>query len=192
MRLFYAAFLDLENRSSYESLIAKVIAEEGNVVRPVPSGSQHQTLGFLGEIDDREVGKYVAILDITKGMPEIPFTLRHPKILFGRGNPRLVCADLHEGSDRVLALQKALRLELGEDPSTIGRRLKHPHVTLARFKRNASRAVAQKVIDALARLEEPSLVRTDRLSSVHLVKSTLTPSGPIYESLAESMLGSAL
>jgi 2'-5' RNA ligase len=188
MRLFYAAFLDPENRRSYEALIAKVIADVGNVIRPVPSGSQHQTLAFLGDIDDREVGRYVEILELTKDFPEIPFTLRHPAILYGRGTPRLVKADLDEGSERALALQKALRLETGEDPRTLERRLKHPHVTLARFRKNANKAVAHKVVDALSRLEDPGMIRTDRLSSVHLVKSTLTPSGPIYESVAESML----
>ena len=189
MRLFYAAFLDPDNRRSYESLIARVIADVGNLIRPVPSDSQHQTLAFLGEIDDRDVDRYVEILELTKRFPEIPFTLRHPNVLFGRGTPRLVKADLEEGSERALALQKALRLETGEDPRTLERRLKHPHVTLARFKKSSNKAAAQKVIDALTRLEYPGPVRTDRLSSVHLVKSTLTPSGPIYESLAESTLG---
>lgn len=189
MRLFYAAFLGPENRRDYESLLRRVIAEVGSVLRQVPSGSQHQTLAFLGEVDEREVGKYVEILGLTKRFPEIPFTLRHPGILYGRGAPRLVKADLDQGSEQALALQKALRLETGEDPGTVERRLKHPHVTLARFRKNADKASAQKVIDALSRLEDPARVRSDRLSSVHLVQSTLTPSGPVYESLAESMLG---
>ena len=188
MRLFYAAFLDPENRRDYERLIGRVVAEVGRVLRPVPSGSQHQTLAFLGEIDEREVGRYVEILERTKRFPAIPFTLRHPTILFGRGTPRLVKADLDEGGEQALALQKALRLQTGEDPRTLERRLKHPHVTLARFRKDASKAAAHEVIDALSRLDDPELIRSDRLTSVHLVKSTLTPSGPLYESLAESML----
>ena len=183
MRLFYASFLNPSNTRVLESLVRRVIADLPGAIRPVPRGSLHQTLAFIGEVPDGEVGDYLKRMEIAAGVPKIPFSLRPPRVLSGRGSPRLVCADLDEGSRRTLALQKSLRLEIGEEPAIVERRLKHPHVTLARFKRNANRAVAHKVLDAFKRLGEDARPELDCLQRVELVKSTLTPEGPVYESI---------
>ena len=183
MRLFYASFLNPENTRALESLVRQVIADMPGAIRAVPRGTLHQTLAFIGEVPEKEVGNYLKRMEIAAGVPKIPFSLRPPKLLFGRGKPRLACADLDEGSERALALQKSLRLEIGEDAVTVERRLKHPHVTLARFKRNANRAVANKVLDAFERLGDDLRLEPDCLERVELVKSTLTPEGPTYESI---------
>jgi len=146
MRLFYASFLNDANTRALESLVRQVIAELPGAIRPVPRGSLHQTLAFIGEVSDGEVDGYSKRMERVAGMPKIPFSLRPPRVLSGRGKPRLVCADLDEGSRRALALQKNLRLAIGEDPATTERRLKHPHVTLARFKRNADRATGHETL----------------------------------------------
>jgi 2'-5' RNA ligase len=183
MRLFYAAFLDPENTRTLERLVRQVIAEVSRTIRPVPRGSLHQTLAFIGEVPDDEVGDYKQKMEIAAGTPRIPFTLRPPKVLSGRGKPRLVCADLDEGARRTLALQKSLRLAIGEDPHSLERRLKHPHITLARFKKHANRTDAQRVLDGFERLGREIRLGPDCLQRVELVKSTLTPEGPIYESI---------
>lgn len=183
MRLFYAAFLNPDNTRVFESLVRRVIADLPGAIRPVPRGSLHQTLAFIGEVPDAEAGDYLKRMEIAAGVPQIPFSLRPPRVLSGRGSPRLVCVDLDEGSRRALALQKSLRLAIGEDPATVERRMKHPHVTLARFKRNANRATGHRVLDAFERLAEGARPEADCLQRVELVKSTLTPEGPVYESI---------
>ena len=67
-------------------------------------------------------------------------------------------------------------------------RPKHPHVTLARFKKNATREISRRVEDLLARKEELRQTRTDHLARVELVKSTLTRTGPLYETIADAVL----
>ncbi|MGB5814446.1 MAG: RNA 2',3'-cyclic phosphodiesterase [Thermoanaerobaculia bacterium] len=190
MRLFYASFLDPENMSAYESLVARLQAEVPRALRPIPARTHHLTLAFLGEITDGDVDKCLEVLDSATGTAASSFSLGRPKILYGRGQPRLICADLVEGGEHVAALQEVLRVELLQQLPSLVVRPKPPHVTLARFDRRANRQTARRVEEALARQKDPEQTRTDRLVSVHLVKSSLTPNGPVYESLGEVALSS--
>ena len=118
----------------------------------------------------------------------VSFELEPPHILYGRGQPRLICTALGEGGEQVSRLQGLLTDELRRVLPALDLRPKPPHVTLARFNRKASRQTARKVEEALSRQLDPGQTLSDDLSSVSLVKSSLTPSGPIYESLGEASL----
>lgn len=188
MRLFYASFLAPENMSVYESLVDCLRAKVPDSLRPIPARTHHLTLAFLGEVAEGDVEKCSQILDAAKSICAGSFTLGQPRVLYGRGQPRLICADLVEGGELVAALQELLRLELlNHFPSDVVRP-KPPHVTLARFNRKANRQTARKVEEALAIKVDPQPTRTDRLVSIHLVKSSLTPTGPLYENLGEATL----
>jgi 2'-5' RNA ligase len=190
VRLFYASFLAPENMSVYESLVAGLRDEVPRALRPLPARTHHLTLAFLGDVADGDVDKCLAVLDAATGSPASTFTLGQPRILYGRGRPRLICADLGEGGEHVSRLQQFLCDEILQALPSLDLRPKPPHVTLARFSKKANRQTARKVEEALARQEDAKPTRTDRLVTVQLVKSSLTPTGPIYESLGEATLSS--
>jgi len=188
MRLFYASFLAPENMSAYESLVDRLRTEVPRALRPIPARTHHLTLAFLGDVADGDVDKCLAVLDAATGTPASTFTLGQPRILYGRGRPRLICADLGEGGEHVSRLQQLLCDEILQALPSLDLRPKPPHVTLARFSKKANRQTARKVEEALAIKVDPQPTRTDRLVSIHLVKSSLTPTGPLYENLGEATL----
>jgi 2'-5' RNA ligase len=190
MRLFYASFLAPENMSAYESLVERLRTEVPRVLRPIPARSHHLTLAFLGDVADDDVDQCLAVLDTVTGSPASSFTLGQPRILYGRGRPRLISADLGEGGEHVSRLQQLLCDEILQALPSLDLRPKPAHVTLARFGKRTNRQTARRVEEALARQEDPKPTRTDRLVAVQLVKSSLTPTGPIYESLGETSLPS--
>ena len=188
MRLFYASFLNPENISTYQSLVTELIAGAPGALRSVPPGTQHLTLGFLGEIADQDVPECLGAMTVAESVEAIPIELDSPRILSARKSPRLLKADVAKGSERVSELQELLRAELSKRLPRLDIRPKPPHVTLARFRKNASRDAARRVADLLSRLEDPSRTMTDLLDRIQLVKSTLTPEGPVYETVKESLL----
>lgn len=188
MRLFYASFLSEKNRAACESLVARVSSDAPRSLRPVPRGSHHLTHAFLGEVPEGEVEYLVGLLEELKETPAFPFRLAGPTLLMGRASPRLVKVDLQDGGEQVIRLQERIRAGLLErDPSLAGRP-KPPHVTIARFPRGARRGLARRVEESIARHLKTFRFEEDLLSCVHLVKSTLTPSGPVYESIGRVRL----
>jgi hypothetical protein len=61
-------------------------------------------------------------------------------------------------------------------------------VTIARFPRGARKNLARRVEESMARHLEEIRFEPDLLSRVDLVKSTLAPSGPVYQSIGEVRL----
>lgn len=177
--------------STYESLVDHLRAQVPGALRPIPARTHHLTLAFLGEIAEGDVDKCLAVLESAESTSAASFSLGPPRILYGRGQPRLICADLVEGAEQVSELQTVLCRELLRVFPSLSVRPKPPHVTLARFGKRANRQQARGVEEALSRQQEPGRSLTDRLLSVQLVKSSLTPAGPIYESLGEAQLPAA-
>ncbi len=188
MRLFYASFLSPENMATYRSLLADVAAEVPDVLRPVPEKSHHLTLAFLGQIAEENRDRCLEVLNLARQVEACGISMAPPRILRSRGTPRLVVTDLVDGRERVSELQDLLRREFLHRFPASDVRAQPPHVTLARFKKRANRESAQRVEASLSRVANPSQPRTDLIASVHLVRSTLTPSGPVYESLDRSAL----
>jgi 2'-5' RNA ligase len=188
MRLFFASFLDPELARSYESLIAGVVADVPRAIRPVPKGTHHLTIAFLGNLSEPDAGRCMEVLDVARGLRAIPITMAPPRILRARKTPRLICADVVEGRDRATELQRFVCGGLVERLPQLDLRPKPPHVTLARFAKSATREAGRLVTDSLAGREGPGAVRSGRLDALHLVKSTLTPSGPIYETVGKTVL----
>lgn len=183
MRLFFAAYLSPESMRGYQALVDRLRSEVPGVLRPVPVQTFHLTLAFLGEIVAEDVVKCQAALDAIADTCAFDISLDKPSILMGRGQPRLIRTDITAGKKPVVEVQHRLGLRLREQLPTLDLRPKPPHVTLARFDKRARRSEARRVEAALGRVPESTLPHGDRLASVHLVQSVLTPSGPSYENL---------
>lgn len=186
MRLFLASFLSPEIAGTYESLIADVISDVPGTLRPVPPGTIHLTMVFLGDVADADLAICFRGLETVQEFESFEFTLNPPRILFSRRSPRLVCVDVATGSRRIAMLQQSLYERLSDNLQQSLARPKPPHVTLARFRKHTDRDAARRVDESLSRRFDSKRTRSGRLSGVQLVKSTLTPKGPTYESIGES------
>ena len=188
VRLFYAAYLSPENMRAYQDLVDRLIDDVPGVLRSIPPKSHHLTLAFLGEIRDDEVDKCATALQSVERVKTFPISLSHPRILKGRGRPRLMCVDVNDGKGKVSDVQATLIAHLTKGLPSLDLRSKPPHVTLARFSRKARARQARLVEEATAKRLEAAPPWGDQVDSVQLVRSSLTPTGPIYETVAEADL----
>lgn len=184
MRLFYAAYLSRENMQAYQALVDDLIREVPGVLRSIPPSSHHLTLAFLGEIAESDADMCSSALDAVKRFEAFDYVLGSPSLLVSRARPRLIRVSVSEGAEKVREVQTALLSTLTGKLTSIETRSKPPHITLARFKKNAHRPQTRRVQAAIDRYDT-SLPDKDHFSCVQLVKSELTPSGPIYEPLHE-------
>jgi len=189
VRLFFATFLSREIMGAYQTLVDRLIEDVPGTLRTIPPQSHHLTLVFLGEIAEGDVDKCTSALQSVERVAAFPISLSQPRILKGRGRPRLICVDINDGKEQVSMVEATLIAHLSKSLPSLDLRPKPPHVTLARFERNARVQQARRVDEATARLYDDSLSWRDRFASVQLVRSSLTPSGPTYKTVAEAHLG---
>lgn len=142
----------------------------------------HVTLRFLGEIPDSTVS------DIRSGvLPKLkfkPFTLR----LSGVGafpspnSARVIWVGIVQGFDEL----KSIRDQLDRLLKDIGIKYENdeeftPHITIARLKYRPSPEIIKFIMEHSS-YEVGEMI----VNAVRLKKSTLTPKGPIYETIAEA------
>lgn len=189
MRLFVASVLPAAERASYDALVQKIATASASRVRPIPRDSAHITHAFLGEV--REIEPASLAGDLTQAARDytaFDITLGPPQLLRAARVPRLVFAPIVRGADTMAALSRAIVLTLRARPSFAELPFpKAPHITLARFRRDASMADARRVEELLTR-PEFHITATARIDRVQLMKSVLGGSSPVYEALASVSL----
>jgi 2'-5' RNA ligase len=152
-------------------------ADELRLVRPE---SLHVTMVFLGYRPEREIER---IAEVALGEGTQAFGLRAEAVLpVPQKRPRLYALGLEDAGGALTAWQGGLsdRLEAADlyEPE---QRPFWPHVTLARLKRGA-RAPRDLALPALP----PPLQEPFRATRMTLFRSTLKPSGAVYEPLASA------
>lgn len=171
MRLFVA--IDLKKYKDYFKNIQNKIPKEHAVLRF--TDSFHLTLKFLGEIKEEKIPK------IKKQLNNITFesfkaTLSKigffPKPEF----IRVIWVGFKQ-KKKLTKLQNLVDNTLSTSLET--EKKFHPHVTLARVKNVKNK---QKFQDIIHKIEAPE--KTVEIENFKLLKSTLTPNGPIYETIA--------
>lgn len=173
--------------------VREVLAGFGDDIPPgagrikwVATDAMHLTLQFLGEIEVAQVepveaalrtaaagtGPYRTALADVGGFPDLE-------------RPGVVWVGLSEGADETVRLKKAVDtslIPLGFEPE---HRQFHPHLTVARVKEAGRRGL---LAESAASWVVPREGWTT--DSVHLYRSDLRPSGPVYTLLSEVRLGS--
>ena len=183
LRLFVAVTLPAEAREAIARLIHALRAADVSGLRLVNPEGVHFTLKFLGNVDSSRVSVLTDALDAA-GEGAAPFALQ----LGGVGafpnprSPRVLWAGVSGDTESLTAL--ASRVD--DTCSTLGfsreRRPFSPHLTLARVRESAS---AHERQHSATIIKDIGLAPTQPFSvqAFHLVRSTLTPSGPIYETV---------
>jgi len=140
----------------------------------------HITLKFLGDISPTQIDP---IFEAMKDVDFKPFDIHISNIgCFPNMNrPRVVWMGINEGKEELEALYSQLNLKLkplGFKQET--RRFK-AHITIGRVK---GKKGVRELVGQISRMKDLE-IGIQRIESLKLKKSTLTPKGPTYETLRE-------
>jgi 2'-5' RNA ligase len=161
--------------------VTQEAAAELAAARPVPAGSWHLTLRFLGEVlDDRPLRD--ALGAALRGRPALPCVVEGLGAFPNAKQARVLWAGVRvPGVDGLAAAVEEATAPFGEPPE---RRRFVAHATLARLGRPAD------VRSLLARRKD-TLLAQGVLDRVVLYDSRVSASGPAYAPVQEWRLGTA-
>jgi len=187
MRTFIAITLPEDIRDSLEKVQKQLKTSQADVKWVEPKNI-HLTLKFLGEIDNSQLEKIIAILGDT-AKNQAAFLCRISSVgAFPRDNsPRVIWAGIDLGDEEIKQIAKRLEtnlLGLGFPPED---KPFSSHITLGRTKSSLNRdSLVKGLLDLQKKAEKETIAFS--VNKITLFKSTLTPLGPIYEPLKEVIL----
>lgn len=186
MRAFIAIELSPEIKDSLAQ-IESHLKYSGADVKWVEKDNIHLTLKFLGEITEEKAEKIKSILDeIAKFTKSFEISMKDigafPKIEF----PRVIWVGLDKGAAEAGILAEKIDDALSKIGFEKESRPFAAHLTIGRVKSPKNKQALKEKVQSWTPNSGP---RTQRISSVILFQSTLTPKGPIYTKLHEARLG---
>jgi 2'-5' RNA ligase len=169
-RLFLALEPAAEDRAALAAWRDRLVAGRDDL-RPVPVGSLHLTLVFVGYRPEKEIPRIAEVaFEAIGGAAAVTLEPRAVKPIPTRA-PRLFALDLADPDGGAAAIQSAASAALDRErfykPE---KRPWWPHITIARVKRHARAAP----------LEGEPPKRPMRAATVTLYRSLLRPQGAVY------------
>lgn len=159
----------------------------GGLMRWTFGDNLHLTLRFLGDTSGaqrEQLEKALAALAVT--FPPFQLAVQKLGAFPSLRKPNIVWLDF--GGDRQVLDPLQLRIEaaaqsLGFDPED---RPFTPHLTIARAQKNTASAALARVGELLRveAAQPPPSASFFRVEQIHLIRSDLLPSGPVYHALA--------
>ncbi len=179
IRTFVAVDLEDPKIAAKIEEVQRGIEATDNGVKLVEPENLHITLKFLGSVDEALVPEIVRVLE----GPDIgPFRAK----LFGVGafpnmtRPRVIWVGVEEGREELIRLIRWVDSRLRRLGFPKEDREPHPHLTIARVKWLRDSQSLKRILSSLLSTEFGEI----EVREIRLKKSTLTPKGPIYETLA--------
>ena len=163
--------------ASRDALTSSAIAIPDNA-RRVPYAQLHLTVAFIGALPF-SLGDALAQRLREHALSFAPARVTRLECWPGQTRPRLIVATLALTDDFV-ALDWHVRSSMIDTGLPVDARAFRPHITLARFARDASALAMSSDVDALPPL---------RFTSLALYSSTRTAQGARYQALASLPLG---
>ena len=185
IRAFISVSLGGEVRSALSAILQQVEAAGAPGVRLIRPESIHLTLKFLGDTSSSRINAVKAAVEqAVREEQAFDLTLGRPGVFPSSRSPRVLWVGLDGDLDRLADLQRRLE-EAAERVgfATEARRFK-PHLTIGRVRERADPDRTRPAVEALFAAEIPANIRID-VRTVHLMRSTLHPSGAAYDVLAE-------
>ena len=180
IRCFLA--FDLENNEVFRKLVSiqKLMIKTGANLKIVKPQNLHFTLRFLGNITADLIDK------ISTKMEKINFNpfsidLKGMGVFPNLISPRVIWVGITAGTKTMNSIFDQIEIQLrqlGLDPDYRGF---SPHLTLARVKSNRSNDHLRNFV----KNHVDYTIGTVNLNSIHLKKSELFPTGPIYSTINE-------
>lgn len=184
VRVFIA--IDIEDPLLVSRLarLRDTVVATGVPMKPVEEENFHITLRFIGEVDSSRVETIkehvLSALDFRRFVLELKGLGAFPT----PSRPRVVWVGVSKGFDEVRRVRDSVESRLRNLGFRPESKEFHPHVTLARIKGSKNISSLVRVLNDYS----DTIVGEMTVSSIRLKKSTLTPRGPIYETLAEARL----
>ena len=188
LRLFVAVTLPPPAKDAVAGLIHAISGAGAAGVRAVAPEGAHLTLKFLGTVDAGRIPGLQAALSAL-GPAVAPFAVE----LRGVGGfpdlqaPRALWAGVSSGVDDLSALAHRVDEACAARGFPRERRPFSPHLTVARLRDSATTEDRRRAGAVLAAADYAGAAFT--VDAFRLIKSTLTPSGPVYETLHRVPLG---
>jgi len=162
--------------------IQDVLMTAGADLKLVEPGNLHFTMAFLGEIDENQKSFLCRRLASAK-LPPLTISLRGVGAFPGPRKPRVVWVGVTKGKEDLeryasAALKMGIESGVEVDQSESFK----PHLTVARARSLFGKENLSAKLESLVDAE----VGESLTSPVRLKRSTLTPRGPVYETLCES------
>ena len=183
MRTFIAVDIPDDVKKAVGQYIDDIKTEFKGDVKWVSPDNLHFTIKFLGEVKKSAIDVLRDCID--KTAPEFEkFYINLSDIGFFPSDhrPRIIWLGAHNGADRMLDIFQELETCLEEYGFDREAKTFSPHLTIGRVKKHRKIVVPERIDE----FEAVSFL-ADGLS---LVKSTLTPNGPIYETMFKSSFDS--
>lgn len=189
MRTFIAIELPQEIKSALSRLQEELKAC-GADVKWVEPENIHLTLKFLGEVDDKKLEKIVGAMDEaaaenTGFQAGISSLGGFPKIDY----LRVIWVGIDKGAKETEQIAKGLEEKIAKIGIPKEARPFSSHITIGRTRSPVNRDKLIQSLKDKADLEDEKM--DFPVTKIALFKSTLTPKGPLYETLKEISLKAA-
>ena len=184
LRTFIAIKLTDEIEKNIENIRNTLRKAEADV-RWVKPNSTHLTIKFLGPTLPEQVQEIKGIIsNLCAESSGFEIELNGLGVFPGPKNPRVLWVGITRGVEQLQQLQKGLDRNLRKLGFKPENRKFSPHITLGRFRSPQGK---QQLLEEVKKHENIECGRM-AAGSVRFIKSTLTPSGPIYENLFSAEL----
>ena len=176
MRAFVAVDVSTDAIAKLQSEILSTAGWNYREVKPIEHENIHFTLIFLGEIADHDIER---IKDKLTGLQFEPFTLIYKGIgaFPSSAAARVVWVGVDaQGGQKLVALAQDVIIKMSE----LGYRVDKPfspHMTIFRAKSRLLR------LSEISAKYDGKIFGSDLIDTVHLKKSDLRQSGPIYSNI---------
>ena len=182
MRLFVAVFITEKEIKERIISLQKEINDLSGKLKQVEPDNLHYTLLFLNEVPKPKVDAVIAELRDVEQVSPFDLELRGVRVFPNPKHPRIFWISAGNGSEGLTNLARQVRSRLGklgykDSKSFI------PHLTISRIKwlEPEAKTALGKIIQSY----ENTSFGIQHVDHFSLVKSTLTPQGPIYEAVEE-------
>ena len=182
VRTFIAVRVSDSVRQSLADLIGE-LRNSGADVKWVAPENLHLTMKFLGNVLETRVDEMAeAVSRACEGISPFEMSLEGVGAFPSIRRPKVVWVGVIKGKDVLINLNKNIEAELEPIGFERERRRFSPHLTIGRLRREGRPG------DLADRLSMEFNGGECVVESVYLMKSTLTPKGPIYEELKHATL----
>jgi 2'-5' RNA ligase len=180
IRAFIAIELPEEVKKTLIRLQNRLKSACRTPVRWTDPDDTHLTLQFLGDIDSGITGQITnAMAEAARGVPPFRLTVGGLGVFPDPGRVRVVWVGLTGDLEKLNRLQKCIEAALSSLGFTAEARPFTPHLTLGRVRDQARPDERQSLGQLVSGAVNDTECRFD-INSIHLIKSQLTPQGPIY------------
>jgi 2'-5' RNA ligase len=146
----------------------------------VEPSNVHITLKFLGNITHEQLDKViVATREVLRFFEPFGVSISGLGTFPGKTSPRVIWIGIVEGKQELARLSKAIDKSLSKAGFPHERREFSPHLTLGRVKSSERRDGLTKAIAST----DASNLGSMRVEKIAIMRSQLTPLGPIYTAL---------